>query len=111
MRGERPSVRFPRRIVAICVSEPTGCAFFVRTSSTPAMKVVATAPMPGKSTPSFPFGAAILVGFSMNFLSLFVGGPRKAQPSVRKAVTQTINDAGSPADMQMETRYGLKKRL
>src|SRR5260221_903863 len=101
MRGERPSVRLPRRMVAICVSEPTGCAFFVRTSSTPAMKVVGTAPIPGNKTPSFPLGAAILVGFSMNFLSYFVGGQRKAQPSGRKAVTQTINDGGSPADMQM----------
>jgi len=59
--------------------------------------------MPGKSTPSFPFGAAILVGFSMNFLSYFVGGPHKAQPSGRKAVTQTINDGGSSADMQIKS--------
>jgi hypothetical protein len=32
------------------------------------MNVVATAPIPGNSTPSFPLGAAIFVGFSMKFL-------------------------------------------
>jgi hypothetical protein len=73
------------------------------------MKVVATAPIPGNNTPSFPLGAAILVGFSMNFLSYFVGGLHKAQPSGRKAVTQTINDGGSPADMQMQMGSGEMK--
>jgi hypothetical protein len=73
--------------------------------------VVATAPMPGSRTPSFPFGAAILVGFSMNFLSYFVGGLHKAQPSGRKAVTQTINHGGSSPDMQMETGDFAKKRM
>src|SRR5439155_22861182 len=33
----------------------------LRTSSTPAMKVLLTAPMPGVRTPSSPFGGAILV--------------------------------------------------
>jgi hypothetical protein len=47
----------------------------------------------------------------MNFLSYFVGGLHKAQPSGRKAVTQTINDGGSPPDMQMETGYFAMKRM
>jgi hypothetical protein len=47
----------------------------------------------------------------MNFLSYFVGGLHKAQPSGRKAVTQTINDGGSPADMQMETGFSEQERV
>src|SRR5437588_1123111 len=57
--GERASVRFPNRIVPIWVSDPMGLAKPLRTASTPATNVVATAPMPGIITPSFPFGAAI----------------------------------------------------
>src|ERR1700730_11854041 len=68
IRGVRPSVRFRRRIVPICVSDPTGCALPLRTSSTPAMKVVLTAPMPGSKTPSFPLAGAILEGFHMQLL-------------------------------------------
>ena len=41
----------------------------LRTSSTPAMNVVLTAPIPGSRTPSFPFGDAIFAGFSMPLLS------------------------------------------
>src|ERR1700674_3049821 len=67
--GERPSVRFPSRIVPSCVSEPTGCDLPLRTSSTPAIKVVVTAPMPGVRIPSFPFGGAIFPGFSMQLLA------------------------------------------
>src|SRR6266478_3756250 len=70
MSGERPSVRLPRRIVPICVSDPTGCDLPLRTSSTPAMNVVLTAPMPGSRTPSFPLAGAILEGFSMPLLLL-----------------------------------------
>ena len=57
--GDRPSVRFPRRIVPIWVSEPIGCAMPLRTASTPATNVVATAPMPGIITPSLPFAGSI----------------------------------------------------
>src|SRR5277367_2603730 len=64
--GDRPSVRLPRRMVPNCVSEPTGCDLPLRTNSTPAIKVVLTAPMPGISIPSFPFGGAIFPGFSIN---------------------------------------------
>jgi hypothetical protein len=54
MRGERLSVRFPSRIVAICVSDPMGLDSPRRMLSTPAMKVVATAPRPGVKTPRRP---------------------------------------------------------
>src|SRR5437879_2568869 len=60
--GERRAVRGPRRMVASWVTEPIGSAQPVRTSSTPAINVVLTAPMPGVSTPSVPFGGAMLVG-------------------------------------------------
>ena len=58
--GERPSVRLPRRTVPICVSEPIGFARPLRIASTPATNVVATAPMPGIITPSFPFAGWIV---------------------------------------------------
>ena len=57
--GARPSVRLPSRIVPIWVSEPIGLAPPRRTFSTPAMNVVATAPSPTQSTPSFPSAGAI----------------------------------------------------
>src|SRR5215469_1544553 len=101
--GERASVRFPRRIVPICVSDPTGTAFFVRTSSTPAMKVVATAPMPGNSTPSFPFGAAILAGFFMNLLGLSIGEQQRVEQLRADTVPQTHYSGGSLDQMQTES--------
>ena len=55
INGVLPSVRFPSCIVPICESDPMGLASPWRTASTPAMSVVATAPMPGIITPSFPF--------------------------------------------------------
>ena len=79
IRGDRPSVRFPSRIVPICVNDPTGFDFPLRTSSTPAINVVLTAPMPGSSTPNFPFAGAIFAGFSIplleskNMYQLFLG--------------------------------------
>src|SRR6266853_3794003 len=57
--GDRPSVRLPRRMVPICVIEPIGSAIPLRTASTPATKVVATAPMPGIMMPSLPFAGAM----------------------------------------------------
>ena len=58
--GERPSVRFPNRIVPIWVSDPIGLANPLRIASTPATNVVATAPMPGIMMPSFPFAGSML---------------------------------------------------
>ena len=48
MRGLRLSVRLPRRTVPIWVRLPTGLDRPLRIASTPAMNVVATAPMPGE---------------------------------------------------------------
>ena len=64
--GERPSVRLPRRIVPICVSEPIGLARPLRMASTPAMVVVLTAPRPTSRTPSLPRAGAISTGVDMN---------------------------------------------
>src|SRR6267142_4395417 len=68
INGERASVRLPRRIVLSWVREPTGCAFPFRTSSTPAINVVLTAPIPGSNTPNLPFAGAIFTGLSIPLL-------------------------------------------
>ena len=60
MSGRRLSVRLPRRIVPIWVSEPTGALMPRLTSSTPAISVDATAPRPTVSTPSRPSAGAIV---------------------------------------------------
>src|SRR6185436_20987940 len=52
--GARPSVRLPRRMVPYWVTLPIGFARPRRASSTPAMKVVDTAPRPGSRMPSRP---------------------------------------------------------
>src|SRR5882724_13714967 len=59
MRGVLSSVRLPRRIVPIWVIEPIALAKPLRTASTPAMRVVATAPIPGIMIPNFPFAGLI----------------------------------------------------
>src|SRR5690242_3740105 len=59
MSGLRPSLRLPSRMVPICVVEPIGLASPRRTASTPAINVVATAPMPGIMTPNFPVAGFI----------------------------------------------------
>src|SRR5436189_349624 len=64
--GERPSVRLPRRIVPICVSEPIGDDKPLRIAATPAMVVVLTAPRPTSNTPSLPRAGAISTGVGMN---------------------------------------------
>src|SRR5918993_2927287 len=64
MGGVRLSVRRPRRMVAICVRLPTGSARPCLTASTPAMKVVLTAPRPTSSTPSLPLAGSMLAFFS-----------------------------------------------
>ncbi len=57
--GARASVRLPRRIVPIWVSEPIGLARFFRMATTPAMVVVLTAPSPASRTPSLPRAGAM----------------------------------------------------
>ncbi len=58
--GVRSSVRFPSRIVPICEVDPNGLANPLRTASTPAISVVATAPIPGIIIPSFPVAGLML---------------------------------------------------
>src|SRR6185503_21280680 len=60
--GERLSVLLPRRMVAICVSDPIGLERPRRTFSTPAMRVVATAPRPGVRMPILPVAGRIVGG-------------------------------------------------
>src|SRR6266480_7131056 len=62
--GERPSVRLPRRIVPIWVSEPIGLARPLRIASTPAIVVVLTAPRPTRRMPNFPLAGAISTFFT-----------------------------------------------
>src|SRR3989442_12144577 len=85
--GERCCVRLPSRIVPSWVIEPIGAAAPLRTSSTPAMKVVLTAPMPGVRTPSSPFGGAILVGRRISNPPTY---PRRAR-SKSSLVTQGLD--------------------
>src|SRR6266568_467718 len=65
MRGLRPSVRLPSRTVPIWVRLPMGRDRPLRIASTPAMKVVATAPIPGKRTPSLPWAGAMGRAFAL----------------------------------------------
>src|SRR4249920_1582240 len=82
--GDRPSVRLPRRIVPICVSEPIGLARPRRIARTPAMVVVLTAPSPTSRIPSFPFAGAISAGLDTGKNHIIVGrmlpAPRKTDP-------------------------------
>ena len=60
----------------IWVSEPIGLAWPRRIASTPAMNVVATAPMPGSSTPSFPLAGRM----SAFFVIGLIGADTKQAP-------------------------------
>src|SRR5437588_5555492 len=71
MRGTRFSVRLPSRMAPICVRLPIGSASPRLTASTPAMKVVLTAPSPTSSTPSFPCAGAISTPFLFSKPFLF----------------------------------------
>src|SRR6187200_1510430 len=57
--GELLSVRLPRRIVPIWVSDPIGLARPLRMAMTPAIVVVLTAPRPTRRMPNFPWAGAI----------------------------------------------------
>src|SRR6185295_8445495 len=84
--GERPSVRLPRRMVPICVSEPIGFEMPLRMARTPAIVVVLTAPRPTSSTPSFPRAGAISTGADtgQNYIRLRAArqGPRCGETSL-----------------------------
>ena len=73
MRGDRPSVRLPRRIVPSSVSDPIGGASFLRMACTPAMTVVLTAPSPTRRMPSLPDAGAMSIG-------LFTAGDHISPP-------------------------------
>src|SRR4029078_1579491 len=62
MRGEFASVRLPRRMVPIWVSDPIGLASPLRIGSTPAIVVVLTAPRPTSMIPSFPSAVWMVFG-------------------------------------------------
>src|SRR5215472_15251623 len=68
-------------MVPICVSDPTGSECPCRTSSTPLISVVLTAPIPGVSTPSFPFGEAILTGLRIHLPPVLVSDFMRHQAS------------------------------
>src|ERR1700687_194697 len=114
MSGERASVRLPRRMVPICVSDPTGCDSPLRTSSTPAMKVVLTAPIPGSNTPNLPLAGAIFPGFFMQLLLKSrshqcnrLSNAFKKQSYRAGAFQnckQTSNDERSASDLQIHLR-------
>src|SRR5229473_8645392 len=70
-----------------------GCALPVRTNSTPAIKVVLTAPIPGKRIPSFPFGGAILAGFSIQLPCLRAISLRMRPRPRKSAYKQTSSIA------------------
>src|SRR5437660_2257967 len=110
MSGERASVRLPRRIVPICVSEPTGCAFPLRTSSTPAIKVVLTAPIPGSKIPSFPLAGAILAGFSMPLLCIGRSqDDRRKKSKLEKDLPQRKPAASPNKTVMMREERGIYK--
>ena len=62
MSGLRPSAREPRRMCAICETEPMGASPVRFAVATPAMRVDETAPRPGSRTPSLPVEGAIVRG-------------------------------------------------
>ena len=103
--GTRPSVRRPRRIVPICVSEPTGTECPCRTSSTPDITVVATAPMPGVSTPSFPFGGAILTGLRIQFPLILLLGMFACYLIPRAGWHKVRHHAASSPLLQIHSRF------
>jgi hypothetical protein len=65
------------------------------------MKVVLTAPMPGVSIPSFPFGGAIFSGFSMQLLD--DKGLRATRPAADgyPQPGQTSNNERRAEDLQI----------
>jgi hypothetical protein len=80
------------------------------------MKVVLTAPIPGSSTPSFPFAGAILEGFSMQLLlkndryainTELDAKSRIGAAETRCILKQTSNDEGSAQDLQIHDQQRL----
>src|SRR5438874_10481796 len=116
-RGARPSVRLPRRTVTIWVRLPMGRESPLRMASTPAMKVVATAPIPGSRTPSLPSAGGIGRALSELFMTSSPGGSRGRRPkaamlsqrlraSRRRSRGALRADGGKPAGAGEEVQGG-----
>src|SRR5262245_32937729 len=99
MRGLRPSVRLPSRTVPICVRLPMGRERPLRMASTPAMKVVATAPIPGRSTPSRPSAGAIALPFPVAI---------SRPPDARDPVRTKCESYHTPATTTKSADLGLR---
>ena len=87
--GDRPSVRFPSRIVPICVKDPMGGASPRRTASTPAMVVVLDGAHPTSRMPSFPVASAIFGGFFTTGNYIIRSSPGPAPDEERDEVVAT----------------------
>src|ERR1035438_2870653 len=89
MAGLRPPLRLPRRTVPNCVREPIGFPRPSLKASSPAMKVVVTAPMPGIKTPSLPSAGAI---WTLSWLAKYFSFRTKCYntKSMRDRATATI---------------------
>src|SRR5438270_523139 len=97
---QRFSLRFPRRMCAICVSDPMGRPRPRRAASTPAMNVVATAPIPGSSTASFPSAGAMLVRLnSLIYASVLSRLYQRRMPAT------SASRAGGAAHCKRTARY------
>jgi hypothetical protein len=88
--GDRLSVRLPNRIVPIWVKEPIGLAnpFFI--ASTPAMNVEVIAPIPGITTPNFPFAGAIVFPLEIIFQFLKKDDANESEFSIRFRVSSGL---------------------
>ena len=82
--GERFSVRLPRRMVPIWVSEPIGFAKPLRMASTPAIVVVLTAPRPTSRMPSLPRAGA---------MSTWVGTTKQLYQPIHRSPVSPAADA------------------
>src|SRR5438132_9284863 len=110
MSGERASVRLPSRIVPICVSDPTGWDLPLRTSSTPAIKVVLTAPCPEAGSPVSPSRARFWKAFPCRSFLLDDQNAIDGKTELKTRITaaeaccvpkQISNDEGRPQDLQI----------
>src|SRR3954447_2726965 len=103
MAGERWSVLFPRRMVPVWVSDPTGVARPLPIAITPAMNVVLTAPRPTRSTPSLPVGGTMwTAGCLMTHLARQIlatnpdAGPRQARTRAGPGLRPCPRDPARP---------------
>src|SRR3954447_7840609 len=96
------------RTVDIWVSEPTGGARPLRMASTPEMKVVPTAPMPGSSTPSLPVAGAMSTSLSCATKGL--RAVRSGDPEARSRSRRGGLPAAAEAASEKPGRLGVELR-